>query len=128
MAWRLRSQLRCNGGPGLPKEYFRKPKPPSARLVDLGLIEAQLSKMQLPKHYAVSLLRQYRPRSRALKQILQRITSLREQLKEAEVRLAGIRRQIREALTGKVETVTEPASAPAPRVDDDQDSQDDDQG
>lgn len=100
MAWKQRHRLLINGGPGLPKEYFRKHDEPTESQLARRALEKRLSKLDIPKHYARAILA-LKLRQRAQGHLLQRIADLREQLKQASGRLVEIRDQIKQLLKGE---------------------------
>ena len=98
MPWKHASQLRINGGPGLPADFFRKPGEPTERQLAQRNLEKQLLRLNIPRHYAWAILA-LKLRPKAQGHVLTRIVELRVQLKETLGKLASIRQQIKELLT-----------------------------
>jgi hypothetical protein len=118
MAWKKRHLLKINGGPGL---NLKRKRPATGKAVKLEELKKRLSKLGLPLSWA-TLLQRRGLRPKALREAIGALVGKREELATAQERLVVIRKSIREALTGKSEPE---APVPAPRVDRDQDDQDD---
>jgi hypothetical protein len=99
VAWKYADQLRVNGGDGIPRDFFKKRSTPTARESARRELEKKLLRLQLPRHYAVKILRQgLRPV--ALRNLLQRLVDLRLKLEQATSELAVVRSELRQALNG----------------------------
>lgn len=101
MPWKHADKLKVNGGEGLPANFFRRSKPPTARESRLCELEKKLYRNYLPVSYARAILaRRLRPKQQG--HLISRLVELRESLRQAEVGLTKIRQQIKEALRGKL--------------------------